>query len=49
MMHLVSEFLVVFTYYGFGVIVVSLVVGHLLDQRALRRDRTRGSGEQAGS
>ena len=42
-MHLVSEFLVVFTYYGLGIIAVSLLVGHLLDRKMLRKGQQQTS------
>ena len=44
-MNLTSEFLVLFTYYGLGIIAVSLLVGHLFDRREQRRRR---DSEQAG-
>ena len=40
-MHLVSEFMVLFTYFGLGIIVVSLLVGHLIDRRVLQKRKQR--------
>jgi len=45
-MSLVSEFLVLFTYYGLGIIVVSLLVGHLLERARMKKKRRPVQGKR---
>ena len=42
-MSLISNLEVAFTYYGLAIIVISLLIGHLINKRVLKRNKDRKS------